>query len=131
MNGTLRHIESIHALACRHCNAFRIPQGHSFASQIFLGDKPLDSGIEAIESCSQIVDEISIFCERCHRISVISYECYTAIEQNFGSLKLHTRRATSSSFLMYTNAFDYYFALVVKHRKKQQSEDTSVAAILC
>eukprot|EP00961_Rhodomonas_salina_P267460 3613838-Rhodomonas_salina.2 len=121
-----RFREHIHSLACRHCNGFEIPAFNaisgavaptSYAGKLLLGDNELQREIASIETHPDLYTEISNFCERCHRVSVIPFEYASEIDSSMshmfsGPVHSGTQRLGPS----YGDACAYYVAMVRKFR---------------
>ncbi len=74
--------DEMHKLACRHCNAkssfsFDQKKMRSYSSILVNGgEQDFDLELRKIESKNNVLNEISMFCEKCMSISVVSFEYY-------------------------------------------------------
>lgn len=116
MQNVLRNATHLHAHACRHCNHYEIPCLNSYASILLATEGSLEFLIDKIEDNHEILDEISFFCEKCHRISVISFECYAKTAQELGCLQFSVSNHTAG---VYKTPLEYYTSLVASFQNKQ------------
>ncbi len=100
--------DEMHKLACRHCNkggstlCNRTEQS-TYSSILVNAGTCVENELCKIEAKNKVMEEISMFCEKCMSISVISFEYYQCKNAAMKTLLCNQ---------VYSNETSYYVSLI-------------------
>ena len=99
-------VNEMRCLSCRFCIQEAIPEAQSFASKL-LGVVDMCDTIELLENAAEVLDDVTTFCEKCRRSTIITFAYYKRKYSLFSHLTLP-----------YNTPESYYCSLVQTGRQK-------------